>query len=83
MDDLPPALDADYGFASYHSKTEVNGNLIHYSRTFEVKDLSVPVAQRRRTEKVLPHDCRGRAQHGGLESHHTLAQHSDRLTKLG
>jgi hypothetical protein len=38
------AIDADYGFASYHSKTEVNGNLIHYSRTYEVKDLSVPVA---------------------------------------
>ncbi len=44
VDDLPPAIDADYGFASYHSKTEVNGNLIHYSRTYEVKDLSVPVA---------------------------------------
>ncbi|HEX3818942.1 MAG TPA: DUF3857 and transglutaminase domain-containing protein [Candidatus Sulfotelmatobacter sp.] len=45
VDDLPPAVDADYGFASYHSKTEVKGNLIHYSRTFEVKELSVPVAQ--------------------------------------
>jgi hypothetical protein len=45
VDDLPPAVDADYGFASYHSKTEVKGNLIHYSRTFEVKELSVPVAR--------------------------------------
>ncbi len=36
-------IDADYGFASYHAKTEVKGNLIHYSRTFEVKELSVPV----------------------------------------
>jgi hypothetical protein len=45
VDDLPPAIDADYGFASYHSKTEVKGNLIHYSRTFEVKELSVPVTQ--------------------------------------
>jgi hypothetical protein len=45
VDDLPPAVDADYGFASYHSKTEVKGNLIHYSRTFEVKELSVPVAK--------------------------------------
>lgn len=44
VDDLPPAVDADYAFASYHAKTEVKGNLIHYSRTFEVKELSVPVA---------------------------------------
>ena len=43
VDDLPPAVDADYPFASYHAKTEVNGNFIHYSRTFEVKELSVPV----------------------------------------
>jgi Domain of Unknown Function with PDB structure (DUF3857)/Transglutaminase-like superfamily len=43
VDDLPPAVDADYPFASYHAKTEVNGNLIHYSRTLEVKELSVPV----------------------------------------
>ena len=43
VDDLPPSVDADYSFASYHSKTEVKGNVIAYSRTFEVKELSVPV----------------------------------------
>lgn len=45
VDDIPPAVDADYGFASYHAKTEVKGNLIHYSRTLEVKELSVPVSR--------------------------------------
>ncbi len=45
VDDLPPPVDADYGFASYHSKTEVKDNVINYTRTFEVKELSVPVAQ--------------------------------------
>jgi Domain of Unknown Function with PDB structure (DUF3857)/Transglutaminase-like superfamily len=45
VDDIPPSVDADYSFASYHAKTEVNGNLIHYSRTLEVKELSVPVAR--------------------------------------
>lgn len=45
VDDLPPAIDADYGFASYHAKTEATGNVIHYSRTLEVKELSVPVAR--------------------------------------
>lgn len=43
VDDLPPPVDADFGFASYHSKTVVNGNVVGYTRTFEVKELSVPV----------------------------------------
>ncbi len=45
VDDLPPPVDADYSFASYHSKTEANGNVIGYTRTFEVKELSVPVSK--------------------------------------
>lgn len=43
VDDLPPPVDADYGFANYHSKTEVTGNTLKYTRTFEVKELSVPL----------------------------------------
>lgn len=43
VDDLPPPVDADFGFASYHSKTVVTGNIVDYTRTFEVKELSVPV----------------------------------------
>jgi len=42
VDDLPEPVDVDYGFASYHSKTEVKPGAIEYTRTFEVKDLSVP-----------------------------------------
>jgi hypothetical protein len=45
VDDLPPPVDADYSFASYHSKTETKGNAIVYTRSFEVKELSVPVAK--------------------------------------
>jgi hypothetical protein len=45
VDELPPPVDAEYGFASYHSKTEVKGNVIGYTRTFEVKELSVPTAK--------------------------------------
>jgi hypothetical protein len=45
VDDLPPAVDADYSFASYHSKTDVKGNVVNYTRTFELKELSVPVAK--------------------------------------
>jgi len=45
VDDVPPPVDAEFSFASYHSRTEVKGNLIQYRRTLEVKDLSVPVAK--------------------------------------
>jgi hypothetical protein len=45
VDDLPPPVDADYSFASYHSKTEATGGIVRYTRTFEIKQLSVPVSQ--------------------------------------
>ena len=45
VDDLPPPVDADFGFASYHAKTVVTGNVVDYTRTFEVKELSVPVSK--------------------------------------
>jgi Domain of Unknown Function with PDB structure (DUF3857)/Transglutaminase-like superfamily len=45
VDDMPGPVDLDYGFASYHSKTEVEGSVIRYKRTFEIKELSVPVSR--------------------------------------
>jgi hypothetical protein len=45
VDDLPAPVNADYDFASYHSKTEASGNLIRYTRTFEIKKLSVPAGR--------------------------------------
>ncbi len=45
VDDLPAPVKADFGFASYESKTEVKGNVLDYTRTFEVKELSVPVSK--------------------------------------
>jgi transglutaminase-like putative cysteine protease len=45
VDDLPPPVNADYSFASYSSKTEVSGNTLKYTRTFEVKELSVPLSK--------------------------------------
>lgn len=49
VDDVPAPANADYAFASYHSKIEVQGDTIHYSRTYEIKEVSVPVEQ---AEKV-------------------------------
>jgi hypothetical protein len=42
VDELPPPVDTDYSFASYHSKTEAKGNVLTYTRTMEIKELSVP-----------------------------------------
>lgn len=36
---------------SYHSKTEVKGDTIEYTRTFEVKELSVPVSKSEELKK--------------------------------
>jgi len=45
VDDLPAPVDADYPFASYHSKAEVQGNVLKYTRTFEIKEVSIPVGE--------------------------------------
>jgi hypothetical protein len=52
VDDLPPPVNADYSFASYHSKTEVTGNTLKYTRTFEVKELSVPLSKVEELKKL-------------------------------
>ncbi|HKT46737.1 MAG TPA: hypothetical protein VJP87_04370, partial [Candidatus Acidoferrales bacterium] len=52
VDDLPPPVDVDYGFASYHSKTEVSGNVLKYTRAFEVKDVTVPVSKIEELKKL-------------------------------
>lgn len=43
VDELPPPVNADYGFVAYQSKTEAVGHTLRYTRTFEVRELSVPV----------------------------------------
>lgn len=45
VSDLPPPVDVDYDFASYHSKTEASGNTLKYTRMLEVKELTVPMSQ--------------------------------------
>jgi Domain of Unknown Function with PDB structure (DUF3857)/Transglutaminase-like superfamily len=64
VDDLPPAVDADYSFASYHSRTEAKGRVIHYTRTFEVKELSVPAeraAELKKFYRIIASDERNTA----------------------
>ena len=45
VDELPPPVDAEFSFATYHSKTEAKDKKIKYTRSYEIKELSVPVAK--------------------------------------
>lgn len=45
VEELPPPVHVDDGFASYESKSEVVGNVLRYTRTFEIRELTVPVAK--------------------------------------
>ncbi|HTZ74518.1 MAG TPA: DUF3857 and transglutaminase domain-containing protein, partial [Candidatus Aquilonibacter sp.] len=43
VDDLPKPVQADCPYASYKSETTFAGGALHYKRSFEVKDVMVPV----------------------------------------
>jgi hypothetical protein len=45
VDELPPPTDVEYSFGTYHSRTEASGQVLHYTRSMEIKELSVPVSQ--------------------------------------
>jgi hypothetical protein len=45
VDELPPPTDVEFSFGSYHSKTEASGHVLHYTRSMEIKELSVPVGK--------------------------------------
>lgn len=42
VDELPPPVELDAGFASYRSKVDVSGNVLRYQRTYEIKEVIVP-----------------------------------------
>ncbi len=43
VDDLPRPTKTETDFASYASQIQVTGNAIHYTRTFQVKQVLVPL----------------------------------------
>ena len=42
VDELPAPVKLDLGFASYESSTKLEGNALHYTRTYTVRQLSLP-----------------------------------------
>jgi uncharacterized protein DUF3857/transglutaminase superfamily protein len=42
VDELPDPVKADVGFASYESSTKLDGHTLHYTRTYTVRQVSLP-----------------------------------------
>jgi hypothetical protein len=42
VDELPDPVKAEFGFASYVSSTEVQGRVLHYSRTYTLRKVTLP-----------------------------------------
>ncbi|MGH9746992.1 MAG: DUF3857 domain-containing transglutaminase family protein [Candidatus Acidiferrales bacterium] len=43
VDDLPKPVSAECPYATYKSEVKVEGNILHYKRMYEVRELMVPV----------------------------------------
>jgi hypothetical protein len=42
VDELPDPVKLDLGFAAYESSSHVKGNVLHYSRTYTVREVTLP-----------------------------------------
>ena len=51
-DELPEPVKLDVGFASYESSTELKGNALHYTRTYTVRDVTVPAERYADVQKL-------------------------------
>ncbi|MBW4038888.1 MAG: DUF3857 and transglutaminase domain-containing protein [Acidobacteria bacterium] len=45
VDELPDPVKVDVGFASYVSSTEMRGRVLHYSRRYTVRQVTVPASK--------------------------------------
>jgi hypothetical protein len=64
VDEVPNAVKLDLGFAAYESTTEVKGNLLHYKRTYTVRQVTLPAeryADLQKLARVISADESGRA----------------------
>ena len=42
VDELPDPVKLDLGFASYESSSKVKGSVLHYSRTYTIREVTLP-----------------------------------------
>lgn len=51
VDELPAPTQLDSSFAEYRSKVEVEGNILRYTRTFQIKQILVPTERQDELKK--------------------------------
>jgi hypothetical protein len=52
MDELPPPVKVDMGFATYESTSAMNGNTLHYSRHYAVRQVTLPADRYKDLQKL-------------------------------
>ena len=52
VDELPDPVKLDLGFAAYQSKTALEGNKLHYSRTYTVRQVTLPAEKYPELQKL-------------------------------
>ena len=52
VDELPDPVSVDVGFASYQSKTELRGKMLHYSRTYTMRQVTLPAEKYGELQKL-------------------------------
>jgi hypothetical protein len=52
VDELPDPVKVDFGFASYRSSTVVHGRTLHYSRTYILRDVTLPADKYGKVQKL-------------------------------
>lgn len=64
VDELPDPVKLDLGFASYESSSQVKGNILHYTRTYTVREVTLPpekYADLQKLSSVISTDEQSRA----------------------
>jgi hypothetical protein len=52
VDELPDPVKLDLGFAAYESSSKVEGNLLHYTSTYTVRQVSLPAERYADVQKL-------------------------------
>ncbi|MDP9038985.1 MAG: DUF3857 and transglutaminase domain-containing protein [Acidobacteriota bacterium] len=52
VDELPQAVKLDVGFAAYQSSAEVKGRILHYTRTYTVREVLLPASRYGELQKL-------------------------------
>ncbi len=52
VDEVPDPVKLDVGFASYESSSHVNANVLHYTRTYTVRQVSLPAEKYADVQKL-------------------------------